>query len=64
MMTGNVDKDFATILMVHERVTKRINEIEAKCGKDPKKQAFAAKQVQSSDQRMEEFRDMGTGMSQ
>ncbi len=58
--TGNVDKDFATLMMLHEKVGKRIDEIEAKCGKDAKMQAMAAKGSDDAQQRMDEFRNVGT----
>jgi hypothetical protein len=60
MMTGDVDKDFATIIAVHERVTARIYQIEAKCGKDPKMQSMAEKQAASAQERMAEFHSLGT----
>jgi hypothetical protein len=60
MMTGDVDKDFATIIMVHEKVGARIYAIEAKCGKNPKMQSMAAKQAEMEQQRMDEFRTLGT----
>ncbi len=60
IMTGNVDKDFATLMLLHEKVGKRIDEIEAKCGKDAKMQAMAAKGSDGAQQRMDEFRNLGT----
>jgi hypothetical protein len=60
LMTGDVDKDFATLIMIHDKVGKRINEIEAKCGKDPKMQAMAAKNSDAAQQRMDEFGKLGT----
>jgi hypothetical protein len=60
LMTGDVDKDFATLIMIHDKVGKRINEIEAKGGKDPKMQAMAAKNSDAAQQRMDEFGKLGT----
>lgn len=59
-LTGDVDKDFATIMMVHEKVGQRISQIEAKCGKNAKMQSMAAKDATSAQQRMDEFRNLGT----
>jgi hypothetical protein len=60
IMTGDVDKDFAALMILHEKVGKRIDQIEAKCGKDAKMQAMAAKGSDSAQQRMDEFRNVGT----
>ncbi len=60
IMTGNVDKDFAALMMLHEQVGKRIDQIEAKCGKDAKMQAMAAKGSDGAQERMDEFRNLGT----
>ncbi len=59
-MTGDVDKDFTTLMMLHEKVGKRIDQIEAKCGKNAKLQAMAAKGADDTQQRMDEFRTLGT----
>lgn len=60
LMTGDVDKDFATIMRVHERVGQRIYQIEAKCGKNAKMKSMAAKQADDAQERMDEFRSFGT----
>jgi hypothetical protein len=60
IMTGDVDKDFAALMLLHEKVGKRIDQIEAKCGKDVKMQAMAAKGSDAAQQRMDEFRNLGT----
>jgi hypothetical protein len=60
IMTGDVDKDFATLMVLHEKVGKRIDQIEAKCGKDAKMQAMAAKGSDGAQARMDEFRNLGT----
>ena len=60
IMTGNVDSDFATLMMLHEKVGKRIDEIEAKCGKNAKMQAMAAKGSDDAQERMNRFRNLGT----
>jgi hypothetical protein len=60
MLTGDVDKDFAALMVMHEKVGKRIDEIEAKCGKNPKMQAMAAKGSDTAQQHIDEFRNEGT----
>ena len=60
LLPGDIDKDFSTIMQVHERVGMRIYQIEAKCGKDPKMQAMAAKQSDIEQQRMAEFGHMNS----
>jgi phosphodiesterase/alkaline phosphatase D-like protein len=58
-MTGDVDKDFAMIVMDHEKATSTIMKVEAQCGKDPKMKAMAAKQEADADARMTMFRNQG-----
>ncbi len=60
LMTGDVDRDFAALMMAHEKVGQRINQIEAKCGRDPKMQSIAAKNAADTQERMDEFRNLGT----
>ena len=60
LMTGDVDKDFAALMMLHEKVGMRIDKIEAKCGKDQKMQAMAAKESDNAQQRIDEFHNVGT----
>jgi hypothetical protein len=60
IMTGDVDKDFAALMVLHEKVGKRIDQIEAKCGKDAKMQAKAAKASDAAQLRMDEFRNAVT----
>ena len=60
LMTGDVDKDFATLMMLHEKVGQRIDQIEAKCGKNPKMQTMAAKGADDAQLRMNLFRNNGT----
>lgn len=59
-MTGDVDKDFMTIVMRNERVNSRILKIEALCGKDAKVKAMAASQEADSTARMQLFRNNST----
>jgi hypothetical protein len=56
-LTGDVDKDFAAIVVDHEKATGTIMKIEAQCGKDPKMKAMAAKEASDSDARMALFRN-------
>lgn len=59
-MTGDVDKDFAALMVIDEKVGKRIDQIEAQCGKDTKMQARAAKGSDDTQLRMGEFRNSTT----
>ncbi len=58
-MTGDVDKDFMAMGMMHEKGMMMLMQVEAKCGKDPKVRAAAAKGLRDSEQRLEMFRNQG-----
>ncbi len=60
ILTGDVDKDFVTLMMLHESVGKRIDQIEAKCGKNAKMQAMASKGSDDAQMRLDMFRNTST----
>ena len=59
-MTGDVDKDLAALMVLHEKVAQRIDQIEAKCGKNAKMQALAAKGSDAAQQRLDEFHSLNS----
>ncbi len=56
--TGDVDKDFAAMMMDREKGSMMLLKIEAACGKDPKTKAMAAKEAAAADSRMQMFRNL------
>ena len=47
-MTGDVDKDFSAMAMMHMKAMMMLMQVEAKCGKDPKLKAAASQRMQDS----------------
>lgn len=58
-MTGDVDKDFVAVGMVHEKGMMMMMQVEMACGKDPKVKAAVAKSMHESEMRLQMFRDQG-----
>lgn len=58
-MTGDVDKDFMAMAMMHEKGMMMMQNVEMQCGKDPKIKAAAAKGMRDSQMRLQMFRNEG-----
>ena len=58
-MTGDVDKDFMAMAMMHEKGMMMMQQVEVQCGKDPKVKAAATKSMHDSQMRLQMFHDQG-----
>jgi hypothetical protein len=58
-MTGDVDKDFIAVGMLHEKSMMMLMQVEMACGKDPKIKAAVAKSMRESEMRLQMFHDQG-----
>lgn len=56
-MTGDVDKDFATMMRMHHQQAVEMGEMELKNGKDAKMKAMAKKIIKDQRKEIKEFDD-------
>lgn len=56
-MTGDVDKDFATMMRIHHQQAVEMGETELKNGKDAKMKAMAKKIIKDQRKEIKEFDD-------
>ena len=59
--TGDIDKDYANMMVAHNKVMMGISKAEIACGKDTKTKAMAQKAMDQETRYVRDFRDLLSG---